>query len=257
MEPLTVLSRAVVAGGLSGARPALTLLLLQGFARFFAGASFPPETLWIIHEYTIVIVAAVALVEHYTRSDPDLEELMEVPNKVIGVGVSIMLSSIILQLGGEISPPEEAAPSNGEVAAVQVVMAGFPEGLLGLRGLTILLAVAASLGMSWVRKRVMLVMADASISERWWRWLETGAVIGAVAAISLVPLLAVVLAAALVVVGAAVGGAIWSVQKARDERARTDCSCGKRVRKEAVYCPSCHAEITPEVRLGQATSSPE
>ncbi len=251
MSPTIIISRAIVAGGLTGARPALTLALLQIYARWFHEPDLPEGFEWIIHEYAIIAVAAAAVVEHFVRTDPDFEEMMEYPNMAIGLLVSIMLSVLVLSIGGEMSQVEAVTASGASGQGLEVLRAGWPEGVLGLQGLTVLASVLASLGLGWVRRKAMTTLAGVSISERWGRWIETGTVIGAVTTIALVPVLAVALAVVLVVAGVVVGATIWVVGNRVDARARTACACGHRVRKEASVCPKCGAELEPETKLGQ------
>lgn len=254
MDPLTIISRGIVAGGLTGARPALTLFLLQLYARFFFEPSFPDGFGWIIHEYAIIAIGVASLVEHFVRTDPDFEEMAEIPNQIAGVLVSIMLSVLIIAVGGQESDVPTSTESANALLPV-TLNAGLPDGIFGLQGLTLLLSVGASLGLGWVRRRVISTLADVTIAERWWRWLETGGVIGAVTAIALVPVLAIVLAALIVLAGGGVGLSIWLVQKRRDASARVACACGYMVRKEALLCPECGAELEPASKLGQSKRS--
>ena len=256
MEPITIVSRGIVAGGFTGARPALTLLLLQLYARFFHQTEFPEGFGWIVHEYALVAVAAVAIAEHFVRTDPDFEEMMEIPNMIVGMMVSILLSIMVVAMGGELDQVQEITAQLRESSWV-VAHAGLPDGLLGLKGLTILSSVLASMGLGWVRRRIMASLASVSLSERWYRWIETGTVIGAITAIALVPILAVALAGLVVVGGVVAGASIWLVQSRLDARARVACECGHMVRREAQICPKCGAEIEPQIKLGQPRSEAE
>jgi hypothetical protein len=112
------------------------------------------------------------------------------------------------------------------------------------------LASLASVGVAFVRRKILAALDLVAVPNRLVRWVETGTVAGALGLALLLPALAVVLAVLLVV--AAVAGAfmVRAVERRRDELGRRRCECGHQVRKEALVCPECGRELEPEVRLG-------
>lgn len=254
MSPLAIISRAIIAGGLAGARPALTLLLIQiGVAAFTDGSAVPDGLEWLVHVYAIAVVAVLAVVEHFARTDPDLDELLQVPNLIVGVLVAATIPLLLPALdaeptlpGAEEQPTEEAT-STGLVTA----NAGLPDGLFGMDGLMMLVAIIMSLALFWIRRQVLKAFGSLSLSQRYYRWAESGVIVGAVAVLVLLPVLTIALAAVVLLGSAAVGVSVWVFQKHRDDEARRECPhCKVRIRKEALLCPECGAEVTPERRLG-------
>jgi hypothetical protein len=248
LTPLTVISRALVVGGLAGARPALTLCCLQlSVALLTDGSSVPEGFRWLVHHYAIVAVGLLAVLEHFARTDPDLDEVLEIPSLVVGVVTAALLPVLLPALDGGVSagPAAPAAPTAPD-AGPSVVRAGLPEDLLGLQGGAILAAVMSSLALLWTRRRVMRAIGSLSLSQRWYRWLETGGVVGAMAVLALLPAVAAALALVVVLGSAAAGAAIWAAGATRDDLARRPCpGCGHKVRVEAVACPKCGVELTP------------
>jgi len=244
MSALTMISQAVAAGGLTGARPALTLCLLQLHARLFATTSLPHELEWMVSWYAIGVVAALALAESFARSDPQFDELLHVPNLIIGVVAAVATAVIIVGLAGE---PLSAA---GE-SSTPVALAGILSGLVSAAGAALVAAPVASLGVGWTRRRLLKAVDVVPVRKRVWRWLETGTVASGLAAVMLLPALAVALATLLVLGAAAIGLGVLGAERALDRRARTVCACGHAVRREALCCPRCGAALEPTKKLGQ------
>lgn len=254
MDPMTTIARVIVAGGLTGARPALTLCLLQLWVALFADEALPPELAWMVHAYAIAAVAVAVVVEHYARSDPDLDEVMNVPNMVIG-GVAGALTSVLLlgMAGVEAGGGERAA-----LEAIPFARAGFLDGggwTMAIVGA--LAASAASVGVAWVRRRLLAALDLLAVPARAVRWTETGTVAGALGLVLLVPVTAVLLAGVLVVGSVVVGVVVRAVDRRREELGRVECACGRRVRAEALVCPACGRSLEPAKKLGQRRGGAE
>jgi hypothetical protein len=252
MDLIATGAQVIVAGGLAGARPALTLFILQLFAALFAVEAIPQELSWIISVYAITAVGIAALIEHFARTDPDLDEVLAVPNKIIGTITAILISVLLIALrSGEAPPEEEHAKASLLVAA----------GLAALNRDIVLLVLAAvlaalsSLVVSWARGRVLAALDIMAVPGRFVRWLETGTVAGALALVLLLPVLSIVLAALLLVVSTAAGFLVRALERRRDELAREGCECGYAVRVEALVCPSCGKERTPSKVLSPSPAS--
>jgi hypothetical protein len=253
MSPVAIIARAIIAGGLAGARPLLTLLLVQVAVGFFTDGSGVPEGLeWLVHTYAIAIVAALAVVEHFARTDPDLDELLQVPSVVVTLVIAATLPLLLPALDSEPRLPWEDRPTGDEASSSGLVTAkaGMPDGLFGLEGLKLIAAVVMALALFWTRRQVMRAFGALSLSQRYLRWAESGVIVGAFAVLALLPALTVALAV-LVMVGSAVTGvSLWTFQRRRDDEARRPCpQCEARIRKEALRCPKCGAEVEPRRRL--------
>jgi hypothetical protein len=237
MNALTIISQSIAAGGLAGARPALTLALLLAWSRFVQKATLPEGMDWLHDEIVLGVIATLAVVEHFVRTDPDFEELMRIPNALVGIAVA-MLGALLL--GGMGDDPERWK----EVAVMHAAGAG-----VGVTGSAVLLSAVAS-GLLWrVRAWMFEVVADFGFLHGWWRWIEAGGVVGLMVLLLSLPVLSIGVAIGLVGGSAAAGAVVLSVQKKRDAAARRDCptpDCQYKVRKEALLCPACHAELTPE-----------
>ena len=127
-----------------------------------------------------------------------------------------------------------------------------PDGLFGMEGVKIISAIAAALLLFWVRRKLVRTLGGLSVSQRYYRWAESGVIVGSMALLVLLPVLTIALAAVVVLGSTAVGVTIVLVQRHRDDEARRACpECDARIRKEATRCPKCGQEIEPERGLGQ------
>lgn len=250
MTPLQLICRALVAGGLAGARPTLMLLIVLVSIVIFSDASALPEDFrWLVHQYALIAIAAFVIVEYFARTDPDMEELLELPNAVISAGVAALLPALLPALdvsvdGLEIPGLTPDEPGDGSTPTVN---ASLFDGQI----FKVVIAMAAALLTFWLKRRVVTALSAASISQRYYRWLETGAIVGAMAALVLVPALTVLLAVVVVASSVALGTTVWFVQRRLDRRARRPCPhCDYGVRREALLCPECRTELEPQQRLG-------
>jgi hypothetical protein len=243
MDPITIISQSVTAGGLTGARPALTLFLLQLYGLFLAKPTLPEGTEWLLNEYVVGVCGALVVVEHFVRTEPDFEEVMKIPNQVLGVVVAVGGALLLAGLGEDPERWKEVSQR-----ALIWTAGGGGEGAMGTLTVSMVLAAGSSLGLGWVRRRLMEALGALSLPSRWWRWIEAGGVTGVVAMVVLLPVLALVLALALALVTGATAGLVWWVQRIRDQRSRRDCpnpSCSARPRVEASVCPACKTALRP------------
>lgn len=237
MNALTIISQAIAAGGLAGARPALTLGLLLAWSRFVSPATLPSGMDWLLHDITLGVVAVLAVVEHFVRTEPDFEEFMKIPNAISGVVVAMAGALLLGGMGDDPARWQEVALVAGAGAGV------------GTMSAAVLLSAATSAALWRLRAWAFDAISDLSFLHSWWRWIEAGGIVGLVVLILSLPVLSIGVAVVLVLGSAAVGALIYSVQKKRDQAARRDCAtpgCEYRVRREAVICPSCQAEVAPE-----------
>lgn len=248
VTPLMLICRSLVVGGLAGARPILTLFLLQLYFVFLADGSTIPESYqWILHEYSIIIAAALAVVEHFIRTDPDFEELLALPNGIMGVAVASLLAVLMTAFNN--APPPELFDQETQNAGIFDVFWG-PEGL------SLLFSIVAAVILLLIRRHIIRTLGSLSVSQRYFRWLETGVIVGSVTVLVLLPFLTVVLAIVILVGSSIIGATLWFVQKQTDGAFRTDCpKCKHGVRKEALLCPKCGEDLEPSIKLGQLSPS--
>jgi hypothetical protein len=234
MNALTIISQSIAAGGLAGARPVLTLTLLIAWALFVDPAQLPNSMEWLVDEVTLGVGALLSVAEHFLRTDPDFEELMRVPNAVLGVVVALCGAMLLAGMG-------ESPERWQEVAWLYT--AGLGTGVIGT---SLGLSAVTSLALWKLRSWMFEAVADFSFIHRWYGWLETGGVVGLLVLILSLPFLSIVVAGLLIIGSAGSGGLIYLVQKRRDEAARMECpneACPYRVRKEALICPACGTEV--------------
>lgn len=247
MDPVALIARIVVAGGFAGARPLLTLFVLQLYVALFETPDLPAGFDWLIHEYAIGAMGVLAIVEHFVRTDPDIDELLQWPSAAVGAGAAMVSAVLLASISGEVMPATEptlaALPSLGVIAVSEMS--------LGMSVLGAALGVVVSLGALWVRRQIMDALNATSFSSRFTRWGETGVVIGAVVGILALPGAAVVLAILMVVGMAVAAFVVRAFEKAADEQSRRQCECGYLARNEATICPECKTSLEPATKLGQ------
>ena len=233
------ISQLLALGGLSGARPFLTLGILAAYARYTLGVR---EELWLTNDLALGLCLVLSIVEHLVRTDADVEEWLGGPLAILSALSGAMAASLLLALGEE--PADwEAAYGGSPPDALQEISSVTEMGMMGLSG-------ASAVGVQWARRRSLIVMRELAVPGRWIRWIEGGGVAGLVAALLLAPFLALFLLLALTI-GAALGGyALRSMLRRLDESQREACtSCGYRLRREALRCLKCGADHRPEAWL--------
>ncbi len=221
---ITIIGQALVAGGLTGARPLLSLFVLAGVVRL-EGRGMQPEVAWLVTPYALVALAVLTYVEHEMRTDPDFEEMLARPLQLLGALAAIVATRMLEPTG------EEALTATANIG----IGAG---------------AAVGSFMVGELRRKLFEALDEALDVENWYARLEAGGVVGLLVAIVLLPLLAVGLLVVLAVVGTTVGFGLRKWRAARDLAARTKCPvCGHAIRVEASRCPGCKQTFAPRVRL--------
>jgi hypothetical protein len=241
LPAVTTLSQALVAGGLSGARPLLVLLLLSLWARVTALDAVPDSLHWMVHPATLAALAGLALLEHWATVDADVRDLLKHPLAAIAVLAGLWTGRLVVALGWD----------------AQTVHAGLTSYSAGLGALVepkdaavLVVSATAAGAVQWGKGKLLAALQDLALPGRWLRWLEAGGVAGTLAAVVLLPVLAVALAAVLLVGGAVAGVLGKQVVAAWDARARVACpKCGRKIRREASLCAGCKTEVAPVLRL--------
>jgi hypothetical protein len=253
MDPLTIVSQSIAAGGLTGARPALTLFLLQAYGLFLARPNLPDNLSWLLNEYLVGVCGALAIAEHFVRTEPDFEEIMRYPNAVIGVGVAVMGALLITTMG--YTPEQWQDVSKAASLGWGAYHTAGASDAGGTMTLSMVAASFASLGLGWARHRILDALGALAVPGRWWRWIETGGVTGLTAMVVLLPFLALGLVILIGVIAGLAAGGIWGVQTANDRRKRVACTnpaCDYKPRQEATVCPKCK---TPQAAHADADAT--
>ena len=221
---ITLIGQALFAGGLTGARPFLTLLVLA-VASKLSGHVPPNDVLWLLSPYALVALAVLAYVEHEARTDPDFEQLLARPLQLLAVVAGVLVARLL-------------QPSGDEVLAT----AGHA-GVAAGAGL-------ASLLVGELRRRLFDVFDEALSVEGIYARIEAGGIIGLLLVMVLLPVLASALLLLFTLMGIvlAVGMRGWAA--AADRAARVPCNhCQHARRREASRCPACKQAIQPAAQL--------
>ena len=240
---ITAISQALVAGGLSGARPLLVLFLLSLWARFGAVLSLPTDAAWMVHPVALGVLGSLALVEHAAAVDADVRALLRGPLAALAVVGGVWTARVVLLLDGTGATVAAPAGPAGFLAG-----APFPGGAFAWHGPADAIALAAGAGAAAavvaLKARVLAWLDGLLVPARWLRWLETGGVVGTLAAVLLLPVLAVALAILLTALTVAVWAGGRVVQRALDAHGRVPCpACGYPMRPEAVRCAGCRRDL--------------
>jgi Domain of unknown function (DUF4126) len=220
---VTLIAQALVAGGLSGARPLLSLLVLGLITRFSTELMLPSDIAWLVHPYALVALAALSYVEHEVRDDPEMEELLRWPLGVIGAAAAVMASRLLAASAG----------TDGDTAA--------PVGVMSAVGAT-----AASVGVQTARRHALETLDDVASVDGWFRRVEAGGVVGVLLLIWAAPIIAIGLVVVLTVGAFVTSWALRRWRTAQDARRRKPCpSCQHGIRVEASSCPNCAHGLTP------------
>lgn len=235
------ISQLLALGGLSGARPFLTLGILAAYARYTLGVR---EELWLTSDIALGLCLVLSIVEHLVRTDADVEEWLGGPLAILSALSGAMAASVLLALGEE--PGDwESVYGGSPPDALQDLSSVTQMSVMGLSG-------ASAVGVQWGRRRSLIVMRELAVPSRWIRWIEGGGVAGLLVALLLAPFLALFLLLALTL-GAALGAyALRSMLRRLDESQREACtSCGHQLRREALRCPKCGASHRPETLISE------
>jgi hypothetical protein len=221
---ITLIAQALVAGGLSGARPLLSLLVLGLAARFTYEGALTGDVAWIVDTYGLLVLAGLSYLEHEVRDDPDMEELLRWPLGALGTVCGVLAARLIAATSGESDAIASGATS-------WLAAAG---------------AAVASIGIQTARRRALEALDDFASLEGWWRRVEAGGVVGTLVLIWALPFLAIGFVVLLTVGAVVIGYVSRRWQQAEDARRRRPCpQCQTAIREEATRCPSCRAEVEP------------
>ncbi len=247
MNPIVIISQAVAAGGLTGARPVLTLFLIQLYAAFVAKTELAEGLGWILNPYVIGVLGALAVVEHFVRTDPDFEQVMKIPNQVICTAVALMTAFLLVSMGYD---PATLPASDAALPSLLDLIHTAGAGQGGVLTASLIVSVAASLGLGWLRSKALDAFEALAVPSKWWRWIEAGGVAGLLTIIVLLPFVAVALAALMIIGSTLAAFALNAAQRAHERRHRRPCpACQAAIRVEASLCPACGAEVTPQTLL--------
>lgn len=256
MDPLTLLlSQAVVTGTLSSLRPALVVAILQLYLYIMgliqgAPLAMPEGMEWMTHEVTIAAVIGWAIAEHFVWSDPSFEDLEAVRYGKIAVGTLLAAMGPILLGAARLDP---ASWQQLDATATALYTSGPTGEFFSAVGASMVVAAVAATVAGVLRGWVLSTLDAIDAPSRWIRWVESGSTLGLVVTILLVPILAVFAAGLLVVLLIVAVAATLTARSAWERRQRVACpSCGHRVRKEALVCSECRAELSPSHLLDES-----
>lgn len=233
MSP-TLLTQCFTAAALAGIRASWVLFTLALASRW-GHFALPPSHAFLATPTGLALLGGFCVLEHFLERDEDLQDL---------------LGSIQYALRG--------------TGALVVAWAFRAPGLEGLYlpdwvvGLT---AMALALATHHLRMRLyrwFYGFGHSLLSPRTWLlWLETGGLLGALAALILAPWLALT-SLLLATLGSL---ALGLIRRKADRRLhRRPCTCGYHARKEASRCPVCRGDLEvqrwlPPVRAHRAPRS--
>lgn len=233
----TLLGQALTAGGLAGARPVLVVGLTCLWVRVFGDVPLPQDLTWLVHDYTLGALAVLAVAEHAAAQDVDLHEWLHLPLRAAAVVGGVLSARLLVAVG---ATPLVGLPAPDPLLLTAGTGFGDANVLVAMA-----IGAAAAAAVQALKVRALRWLDDLLVPERWLRWLEAGGVLGTMAAILLVPVLAIALAVALTVVSAGVFAASRVIAARIEAARRRPCpnGCGQAVRVEATRCTRCHGEF--------------
>jgi len=223
-EVVQLVAQGLIAGGLTGARPMLTLFVLGSATWLTHDASLPKDVAFLVHPYGLVTMGALSFVEHELRDDPDIEEFFRWVLAALG-GVAAAFSARLMA----------AVSGGGSGEASWAAVAG---------------ATMASVAVQRARQRALSTLDELVSVGGWWRRVEAGGVIGLLLLLWALPFLAVALAVSLTMLAAAAGWGLRRWREMADARRRQPCPhCAEPIRLEASLCPRCRSALEPRAWL--------
>ena len=197
-------------------------------ARLSFDGPLPDDVAWLVHTYGLLSLAALTVVEHEVRDDPDMEELLRWPLGALGAVCGVLAARLLAATSGEFDGVAAGTTS-----------------WLGAAG-----AAVASVGVVAARRRALETLDEVATLEGWWRRVEAGGVVGILLLIWALPFLAIILVVVLTVTGVAMSVGLRRWRARVDAQHRQPCPrCQAPIRQEASRCPKCRAEITPRAYL--------
>jgi hypothetical protein len=258
---LRLFSQTITASIASSSRPALTFTVIQisiAVMVYLDWVFLPESFLWLIGPPALFIASALTISEYLAQHDENIAELLRELqlDKILSAFGAFSSALLFVSLG---LPEEEAS---GLIA---------PSDSMGLTDTTQVLsqsqystpvqitAVVGSLGLNFtlahVRSGLYDYLAEIELGQFLQR-LETGGVVVALALLVFSPFLALAFFVVLLTIMIVFGLVVRSISRIFDSRSRVACHfCNASVRKEALICFECNAELTPRVWLDQPTRS--
>lgn len=215
-----LVAQIIAAAAAAGVRTSMTLLAVGGVARL-GWLDMPEGFAWASTDLGLACLLALVIFEEVMESNEDLQAITEHINYALrGIGGGLVAYELDRGVAGLTLPPAVA----------------------------VAIGVAASVGTHHLRMRLHAALRGAgdelTSPRRWLVWLETGGMVGLLAAIFVAPFLAL----AFVLFAAMASGIALLTRRAAEDRLwrRTCPHCGHRARKEASRCPGCRAELPVE-----------
>jgi hypothetical protein len=240
----------------ASARPALTFAVVDVAAAIavrHGHASLPPSSAWLVSTTMIVVAVVFAIVEAIAHHDTDIAAILRDvhADKMLTVFGALSSAALLTALGAPTEAPIRPEPVNAEVIeAVRLTAASHASPTLRVAAIGV--SVVGSLGLSWVRSKLLSALDRLHLSSVWAK-LETGGTLALMLAVVLAPMLAVLLMTGSVVAMCAISASVHIMSRARDALARRPCpSCNLRIRREASLCHGCRTEIEPQTLLEPA-----
>ena len=261
IELVRLLAQTFSSSILNSARPALTFFTIQLaviYMSWMEVAVVPDNFAWLISPVTISVAGFLAILEHFALHEEDVQNMLHEFNvtpllSAFGAFASALLFS---SLG---LPVEEAAnlidgeSSNKITEATQNVMTSHHSA--EQKFMIVIASVAGNVILTHYRVKLYLWLDEMSLEKVWLR-IETGGVLVALGLLVFAPLLCLVLLFVLLIAGAIFTVAINKAQAVMDARNRYGCPhCGNMIRVEALYCYSCHNDVTPKLALNEESKA--
>lgn len=220
-----LLSQILAASALAGIRTSWVLLALV-LASLNGRLTLPPALAFLATSTGVSALIGLAVAEHWLEKDEDLQDLLH-----------------ILQY---------ALRGSGAAMVGWALQAGTPHGLHLPDWAVCALSGALAMATHHLRMRLFRALygiGSGLLDPRTWLiWLETGGMVGLLAALVLAPGAALVL----VILGLIASQLLTWGRHAADRRMnRRRCACGHAARKEASLCPRCRQPLGIERWLGK------
>jgi hypothetical protein len=225
-----LLSQLLAAAGLTGIRASWVLLALT-LGALGGRFSLPPELAFLATPGGVAALLSLAILEHHLEQDEDLQDLLSLLQYALrGSGAVVVAWAFRTPALQQLPVPPWA-----------------------------LAALAAALAMltHHLRRRLFQQLygfGSGLLSPRTWLlWLESGGLVGMLAALVLAPGLALVL----LVLATMASLLLAHLRRVADRRLnRRPCACGYAARKEACLCPGCRQPLAVERWLGPRRGEP-
>ena len=238
----------------SSARPALTFAVVDIAAAIgvhFGYVTLPPEARWLASMTMVVVSVVLAVVEvvaHHDREVAAVVRELHVDKALTAFG-ALSSAALLTALGVPTAAPSGVSAHHADMVEA-VRLSAVSDAPAGMRFAAIGAGVGASLGLSWVRGKLLRALDHVHLSSIWAR-LETGGAVALMLTVVLAPVLAVVFIAVTVVAVLLLSLVVVLIDRARDAAARRPCpSCALPVRREASQCHRCRNAVAPMVHLG-------